>query len=160
MGVTPGGKIGNCTCGIHHRCQNPPKKSRLLCGKNGSFSFLTRLTRYRGRIRSSEPAPGEVSLAHNGVHFLDELPEFHRSTLEVMRQPLEDGKVTVSRAAGSLTFPCEFMLVAAMNPCPCGHFGDLRRECRCAPSQVQKYRNRLSRPLMDRIDIHIEVPAM
>jgi magnesium chelatase family protein len=77
-----------------------------------------------------------------------------------MRQPLEDGRVTVSRAAGSLTFPCEFMLVAAMNPCPCGHFGDLRRECRCAPSQVQKYRNRLSGPLMDRIDIHIEVPAM
>jgi magnesium chelatase family protein len=109
---------------------------------------------------SAQPAPGEVSLAHNGVLFLDELPEFHRSTLEVMRQPLEDGRVTVSRAAGSLTFPCEFMLVAAMNPCPCGHFGDLRRECRCAPSQVQKYRNRLSGPLMDRIDIHIEVPAM
>ena len=109
---------------------------------------------------TAQPAPGEVSLAHNGVLFLDELPEFHRSTLEVMRQPLEDGSVTVSRAAGSLTFPCEFMLVAAMNPCPCGHFGDLRRECRCAPSQVQKYRNRLSGPLMDRIDIHIEVPAM
>jgi magnesium chelatase family protein len=109
---------------------------------------------------TARPAPGEVSLAHNGVLFLDELPEFHRSTLEVMRQPLEDGRVTVSRAAGSLTFPCEFMLVAAMNPCPCGHFGDLRRECRCAPSQVQKYRNRLSGPLMDRIDIHIEVPAM
>ena len=109
---------------------------------------------------TAQPTPGEVSLAHNGVLFLDELPEFHRSTLEVMRQPLEDGKVTVSRAAGSLTFPCEFMLVAAMNPCPCGHFGDLRRECRCAPSQVQKYRNRLSGPLMDRIDIHVEVPAM
>jgi magnesium chelatase family protein len=109
---------------------------------------------------TAQPAPGEVSLAHNGVLFLDELPEFHRSTLEVMRQPLEDGKVTVSRAAGSLTFPCEFMLVAAMNPCPCGHFGDLRRECRCAPAQVQKYRNRLSGPLMDRIDIHVEVPAM
>jgi len=88
------------------------------------------------------------------------LPEFHRSTLEVMRQPLEDGKVTISRAAGSLTFPSEFMLVAAMNPCPCGHYGDLRRECRCAPTQVQKYRNRLSGPLMDRIDIHVEVPAM
>jgi magnesium chelatase family protein len=109
---------------------------------------------------TAQPAPGEVSLAHNGVLFLDELPEFHRSTLEVMRQPLEDGKVMVSRAAGSFTFPCEFMLVAAMNPCPCGHFGDLRRECRCAPSQVQKYRNRLSGPLLDRIDIHIEVPAM
>src|SRR6202043_459637 len=106
------------------------------------------------------PNPGEVSLAHNGVLFLDELPEFKRSALEVMRQPLEDGKVTISRAAGSLTFPAEFMLVAAMNPCPCGHYGDLRRECRCAPAQVQKYRNRLSGPLMDRIDIHVEVPAM
>ncbi|MBV8225317.1 MAG: YifB family Mg chelatase-like AAA ATPase, partial [Verrucomicrobia bacterium] len=109
---------------------------------------------------TGQPAPGEVSLAHNGVLFLDELPEFHRSTLEVMRQPLEDGKVTISRAAGSLTFPAEFMLVAAMNPCPCGHYGDLRRECRCAPAQVQKYRHRLSGPLMDRIDIHVEVPAM
>src|SRR5580704_13524807 len=106
------------------------------------------------------PAPGEVSLAHNGVLFLDELPEFKRSALELMRQPLEDGKVTISRAAGSLTFPSEFMLVAAMNPCPFGHYGDLRRECRCAPAQVQKYRNRLSGPLMDRIDIHVEVPAM
>jgi magnesium chelatase family protein len=106
------------------------------------------------------PSPGEVSVAHNGVLFLDELPEFHRSTLEVMRQPLEDGCVTISRAAGSVTFPAEFMLVAAMNPCPCGHYGDLRRECRCTPVQVQKYRNRLSGPLLDRIDIHVEVPAM
>jgi magnesium chelatase family protein len=109
---------------------------------------------------TGQPTPGEVSLAHNGVLFLDELPEFHRSTLEVMRQPLEDGRVTISRASGSLTFPSEFMLVAAMNPCPCGHYGDLRRECRCAPTQVQKYRSRLSGPLMDRIDIHVEVPAM
>ncbi len=107
---------------------------------------------------SAHPNPGEVSLAHHGVLFLDELPEFHRSTLEVMRQPLEDGRVTISRAAGSLTFPAEFMLVAAMNPCPCGHFGDSRRECRCAPTQVQKYRSRLSGPLLDRIDIHIDVP--
>ena len=109
---------------------------------------------------SGHPSPGEVSLAHNGVLFLDELPEFHRSTLEVMRQPLEDGRVTISRAAGSLTFPAEFMLVAAMNPCPCGHHGDLRRECRCTPAQVQKYRSRLSGPLLDRIDIHVEVPAI
>jgi magnesium chelatase family protein len=101
-----------------------------------------------------------VSLAHNGVLFLDELPEFKRSALEVMRQPLEDGKVTVSRAAGSVTFPSEFMLVAAMNPCPCGYFGDLKRECRCGPAQVQRYRQRVSGPLLDRIDLHIEVPAV
>jgi len=106
------------------------------------------------------PNPGEVSLAHNGVLFLDELPEFKRSALEVMRQPLEDGKVTISRAAGSLTFPSEFMLVAAMNPCPCGYFGDLKRECRCGPVQVQRYRQRISGPLLDRIDLHIEVPAV
>jgi len=106
------------------------------------------------------PNPGEVSLAHNGVLFLDELPEFKRSALEVMRQPLEDGKVTVSRAAGSVTFPSEFMLVAAMNPCPCGYFGDLKRECRCGPVQVQRYRQRISGPLLDRIDLHIEVPAV
>jgi len=94
------------------------------------------------------------------VLFLDELPEFKRSALEVMRQPLEDGKVTVSRAAGSVTFPSEFMLVAAMNPCPCGYFGDLKRECRCGPVQVQRYRQRISGPLLDRIDLHIEVPAV
>ena len=109
---------------------------------------------------SAQPTPGEVSLAHNGVLFLDELPEFHRSTLEVLRQPLEDGKVTISRAAGSMTFPASFMLVAAMNPCPCGHYGNPRRECRCAPNQVQRYRSRLSGPLLDRIDIHVEVPAI
>src|SRR6202040_3352088 len=109
---------------------------------------------------TGQPAPGEVSLAHNGVLFLDELPEFHRSTLEVMRQPLEDGKVTISRAAGSLTFPAAFMLIAAMNPCPCGHYGNVKRECRCSPAQVQKYRARISGPLLDRIDIHVDVPAI
>src|SRR3954452_1894553 len=109
---------------------------------------------------SGIPATGESSLAHNDVIFLDELPEFRRSTLEVMRQPLEDGRVTVSRAAGSVTFPSEFMLVAAMNPCPCGYFGDLKRECRCGPVQVQRYRQRISGPLLDRIDLHIEVPAV
>jgi magnesium chelatase family protein len=106
------------------------------------------------------PSPGEVSLAHNGVLFLDELPEFKRSALEVMRQPIEDGRVTISRAAGTLTFPAEFMLCAAMNPCPCGYFGDLKRECRCGPVQVQRYRQRVSGPLLDRIDLHIEVPAV
>jgi magnesium chelatase family protein len=109
---------------------------------------------------STNPTPGEVSVAHNGVLFLDELPEFKRSTLEVMRQPIEDGRVTISRAAGTMTFPAEFMLIAAMNPCPCGYFGDPQRECRCSPAQIERYRNRISGPLLDRIDIHVEAPAV
>ncbi len=109
---------------------------------------------------STNPTPGEVSVAHNGVLFLDELPEFKRSTLEVMRQPLEDGKVTISRAAGTMTFPAGFVLIAAMNPCPCGFFGDPQRECRCSPAQIERYRNRISGPLLDRIDIHVEAPAV
>lgn len=108
----------------------------------------------------SNPGPGEVSLAHHGVLFLDELPEFRRSTLEVMRQPLEDGHVTISRAAGTVTFPCRFMLVAAMNPCPCGYYGDPRRPCRCTRRQVEHYRHRISGPLLDRIDLHVEVPLI
>ncbi len=108
----------------------------------------------------AHPMPGEVSLAHRGVLFLDELPEFHRNVLEVLRQPLEDGAVTISRAAATVTFPCQFMLVAAMNPCSCGYYGDPKRECRCTPNQIQNYRNRISGPLLDRIDLHVEVPAI
>jgi len=106
------------------------------------------------------PTPGEISLAHNGVLFLDELPEFKRNVLEVLRQPLENGEVTISRAAGTFTFPANFMLIAAMNPCPCGHYGGNQRVCRCSPYQIQKYRGRISGPLLDRIDMHVELNAL
>jgi magnesium chelatase family protein len=108
----------------------------------------------------SPPSPGEISKAHNGILFLDELPEFNRKTLEVMRQPLEDGVVTISRALRSTTFPADFMLIAAANPCPCGYRSDPRRSCNCTPPQIEKYMSKISGPLMDRIDIHIEVPAV
>ncbi len=106
------------------------------------------------------PRPGEVSLSHNGLLFLDELPEFPRNVLEVLRQPLEDGTVTISRAAMSLSFPARFMLAAAMNPCPCGYFNDKSRDCMCTPPMIQRYVSKVSGPLLDRIDIHIEVPAV
>jgi magnesium chelatase family protein len=106
------------------------------------------------------PRPGEVSLAHNGVLFLDESPEFKKNVLEVLRQPLEDGMVTISRATGSLSFPSRFILVIAFNPCPCGYLGDMKHDCRCTPAQVQRYEGRLSGPLLDRIDMHLEVPAV
>jgi magnesium chelatase family protein len=106
------------------------------------------------------PKPGEVSLSHHGVLFLDELPEFKKNVLEVMRQPLEEERVTISRAATSLTYPARFMLVAAMNPCPCGYYSDPNNECNCTIPQIQRYRSKISGPLMDRIDIHIEVPAV
>jgi magnesium chelatase family protein len=108
----------------------------------------------------ANPRPGEISLAHNGVLFLDEMPEFDRRVLEVLRQPLEEGRVTIARAARTAVFPARFVLVAAMNPCPCGFLGDERRPCRCTPTQIAKYRGRLSGPLRDRIDLIVEVPAV
>ena len=106
------------------------------------------------------PQPGEVSLSHNGVLFLDELPEFHRDCLEVLRQPLEDNQVRISRARGSLIFPSRFMLVCAMNPCPCGYYTDSKKSCRCTPNKIEKYVGKISGPLLDRIDIHINVPSL
>jgi len=106
------------------------------------------------------PRPGEISLAHLGVLFLDELPEFRKNALEALRQPLEEGAVTIARAATTVTYPARFLLVAAMNPCPCGYFGDAHRACRCTPQQIRQYQRRLSGPLLDRIDLHIEVPSL
>ena len=136
-----------------------------LTGKNGlitdrPFKSPHHTVSQAGLIGGgSIPKPGEVSLAHLGVLFLDELPEFDRSVLEVLRQPMEDKQVTISRAASSLTFPANFTLVASMNPCPCGYFGS-QRECKCSPIQIQRYVGKISGPLMDRIDIHIDVPAV
>lgn len=108
----------------------------------------------------SRPKPGEITLANHGVLFLDELPEFERTVLEVLRQPLEAKKITISRANSQITFPANFQLVAAMNPCPCGYDGDTSNRCRCRPEQIKRYRDKLSGPLLDRIDLHITVPAL
>ncbi|RBF34427.1 ATP-dependent protease, partial [Xanthomonas oryzae pv. oryzae] len=108
----------------------------------------------------THPRPGEISLAHNGVLFLDELPEWQRQTLEVLREPLESGLVTISRAARSVDFPARFQLVAAMNPCPCGWAGDGSGRCRCSSDSIRRYRSRISGPLLDRIDLHVEVPRL
>jgi magnesium chelatase family protein len=106
------------------------------------------------------PKPGEISLAHRGVLFLDELPEFPRSVLEVLRQPIEDGLVTIARSQGTLTFPAKFILIAAQNPCPCGYLSDPAKQCICAPTQVIRYQKKISGPLLDRIDLHVEVPRV
>lgn len=106
------------------------------------------------------PKPGEISLAHNGVLFLDELPEFHKNTLEVLRGPLEDRSISISRVNASLTYPCNFMLIASMNPCPCGYYGSKEKECTCTEDQIRKYMEKISGPLLDRIDIHLEVSGV
>src|SRR3977135_60611 len=142
-------------------------KIHSVAGKLGSDATLIAARPFRSPHHTisdvalvgggGNPQPGEISLAHNGVLFLDELPEFKRTVLEVMRQPMEERKVTISRAKIALDFPASFMLIASMNPCPCGYFNHPERECTCPPGTVQKYLNKISGPLLDRIDLHVEV---
>ncbi|MBW3670456.1 MAG: YifB family Mg chelatase-like AAA ATPase, partial [Acidobacteria bacterium] len=139
------GELPPATPLIHHRPFRAPHHTISNAGLVGGGTL---------------PRPGEVSLAHNGVLFLDELPEFRRDVLEVLRQPLEDGHVTISRAMRTLTFPSRFTLAAALNPCPCGYFNDHRRDCACTPMQIGRYLGRISGPLLDRIDLQVEVPAL
>jgi len=148
------------TTKIHSICGLLPKGQALVATR--PFRSPHHTTSNAGLLGggSATLAPGEISLANHGILFLDELPEFQRNVLEALREPLEEGRVVISRATGTMTFPANFMLVAAMNPCPCGFYGDSKRECRCSPNMITKYRNRISGPLLDRIDIHIEVPAV
>lgn len=144
---------------IHSVCGLLPRGGGLL--KNRPFRAPHHTISDVGLMGGgSNITPGEISLAHNGVLFLDELPEFNRRTLETLRQPLESGVVTISRASGSFDFPCSFMLVAAMNPCPCGYLGDPRRSCKCSYAEITRYRRKISGPLLDRFDMIIEVPPV
>ena len=130
---------------------------KLFSPKSGMFQVLHTIWVVALVGGGQNPQPGEISLAHNGVLFLDEMPELSRSVLEVLRQPLEDRHITISRAKYNVEYPCSFMLVASMNPCPCGYYGDPTHHCVCTPGQIQRYMNIISGPLLDRIDIHCEI---